>query len=103
VAADAAVATESDLDGDNYPDELEWDLGLDPSNIDTDADGVADGDELNIYGTEPTLADTDGDGVTDGGELFDTRTDPLVWDDFTVASGNEVATQETAETAQTVE
>src|SRR5215203_6591037 len=103
VAADTAVATETDLDGDNYPDELEWDLGLDPSNIDTDADGVADGDELNIYGTEPTLADTDSDGVTDGGELFDTRTDPLVWNDFTVASGNEVATQETAETAQTVE
>jgi len=103
VAADTAVASESDLDGDNYPDELEWDLGLDPSNIDTDADGVADGDELNIYGTEPTLADTDSDGVTDGGELFDTRTDPLVWNDFTVASGNEVATQETAETAQTVE
>src|SRR5215208_825149 len=103
VAADTAVATESDLDGDNYPDALEWDLGLDPSNIDTDADGVADGDELNIYGTEPTLADTDGDGVIDGGELFDTRTDPLVWDDFTVASGNEVAALETAETAQTVE
>ena len=52
VAADTSVASESDLDGDNYPDELEWDLGLDPSNIDTDADGVADGDELNIYGTD---------------------------------------------------
>lgn len=103
VAADTAVATESDLDADNYPDELEWDLGLDPNNVDTDADGVADGDELNIYGTEPTVADTDGDGIIDGGELFDTRTDPLVWDDFAVASGNDVAAQETTETAQTVE
>ena len=99
--ADTAVATETDLDADNYPDALEADLGLDPSNIDTDADGVADGDELNIYGTEPTLFDTDGDGVSDGGELFDTRTDPLVWDDFT-ATGD-AAAQATAETAQTVE
>ena len=56
--------------------------GSDPTNVDTDADGVADGDELNIYGTEPTVADTDGDGVIDGGELYDTRTDPLVWNDF---------------------
>ena len=70
MAADTAVATESDLDADNYPDALEWDLGLDPTNADTDADGVADGDELNIYGTEPTVADTDGDGVIDGEELF---------------------------------
>src|SRR5215210_3914835 len=95
VAADTAVATETDLDADNYPDALEWDLGLDPNNIDTDADGAADGDELNIYGTKPTVADTDGDGVVDGRELFDTHTDPLVWNDFTVASGDEVAAQET--------
>ena len=73
VTSDTTVATESDLDADNYPDALEWDLGLDPTNVDTDADGVADGDELNIYGTEPTVADTDGDGIVDGGELFDTR------------------------------
>ena len=92
--ADAAVAVESDLDADNYPDALEVDLGLDPNNIDTDADGVADGDELNIYGTDPTVYDADGDGVSDGAELFDTRTDPLVWDDFAAASA------ETAETAE---
>jgi hypothetical protein len=102
VAADIAVATETDLDADNYADALEWDLGLDPANPDTDADGVADGDELNIYGTSPTLFDTDGDGASDGEELFGTMTDPLVWDDFTAMSGD-VAAQETTETAQTVE
>ena len=53
-------------------------LGLDPTNPDTDADHVADGDEGNIYGTDPLNADTDGDGVTDGEELFATHTDPLV-------------------------
>jgi hypothetical protein len=103
VAADTTVATETDLDADNYPDALEWDLGLDPTNVDTDADGVADGDELNIYGTEPTVADTDGDGVIDGGELYDTRTDPLVWNDFAVASDNDVEAQETTEPVESFE
>jgi hypothetical protein len=50
---DTAVATESDLDADNIADALKWDLGLDGNNADSDADGVADGDEINIYGTEP--------------------------------------------------
>ena len=68
---------------DNYPDSLEPEAGLDPSNPDTDADGVADGDEINIYGTSPTLPDTDGDGALDGEELFGSMTDPLVWNDFT--------------------
>jgi hypothetical protein len=81
VATDTAIATESDLDADNYADALEWDLGLDPNNPDTDADGVADGDEITIYGTEATVADTDGDGVLDGEELFGSLTDPLVWND----------------------
>jgi len=79
---DTAVASATDQDADNAPDELEPGLGLDPTNPDTDADGVADGDEPNIYGTDPLNADTDGDGVSDGEELFGIYTDPLVWDDF---------------------
>ena len=75
---DTAVATATDQDADNAPDELEPGLGLDPTNPDTDADHVADGDEGNIYGTDPLNPDTDGDGVTDGEELFATHTDPLV-------------------------
>src|SRR4051812_29759004 len=95
VAADTAVATETDLDADNYADALEPDLGLDPSNPDSDADGVADGDELNIYGTDPTLADTDGDGALGGEELFATHTDPLVWTD----PGTDASTQSMAQEA----
>lgn len=79
-AADTAAAPSEDLDGDNEPDALEADLGLDPTNIDTDGDGVADGDELKISGTDPTLADTDGDGLNDGDELYNYHTDPLNWD-----------------------
>jgi hypothetical protein len=102
VATDTAVATETDLDADNYADALEGELGLDPTNADTDADGVADGDELNLYGTEPTLADTDGDGILDGEELFGIFTDPLVWDDLAATSDN-AAAQEATEAAQTIE
>lgn len=36
---------------------------------DTDADGIADDDEINIYGTDPDRPDTDGDGMDDGDEL----------------------------------
>jgi hypothetical protein len=74
------VASETDLDADNYPDAAELEVGLDPTNPDTDGDGVADGDEANIYFTDPFTADSDGDGLVDGDELFATSTDPLVWD-----------------------
>ncbi len=78
---DTAVATATDQDADNAPDEQEPGLGLDPTNPDTDDDGVADGDEPNLYGTDPLNRDTDGDGASDGEELFGIFTDPLVWDD----------------------
>ena len=78
---DTAVASATDQDADNAPDDLEPGLGLDPTNPDTDGDGVADGDEPNLYGTDPLIEDTDGDGVNDGEELFGIHTDPLVWDD----------------------
>ena len=74
-----AGASETDLDADNFADALEGDLGLDPGNPDTDGDGVADGDEVNLYHTEPTVPDTDGDGFSDGDELFAAGTDPLTW------------------------
>jgi hypothetical protein len=80
VPVETAVGVEGDLDGDNYADALELEVGLDPNNPDTDGDGVADGDEVNIYGTDPYYWDTDGDGLGDGVELYDTRTDPLVFE-----------------------
>jgi hypothetical protein len=93
---ETAPATDGDLDADNYTDALEADLGLDPTNADTDADGVADGDEITLYSTEPTLFDTDGDGVSDGEELFGISTDPLVWNDFSTDGNTESLAQEAA-------
>lgn len=43
---------------------------------DTDADGVSDEAEVNIYHTNPLVFDTDGDGRGDGDEILD-KTDPL--------------------------
>ena len=53
--------------------------GSNPLVVDTDGDGIWDGDEVNIYGTDPLLADTDGDGLADGQE-FAHGTDPFVMD-----------------------
>ena len=80
VVADTAVASAEDSDSDNYLDVLELEVGLDPYNPDADGDGVADGDEVNIYFTDPWVWDTDGDGISDGEELFGILTNPLVWD-----------------------
>ncbi len=85
VATDTApvqttVASATDADADNHDDALELQVGLDPANPDTDGDGVADGDEVNIYFTDPWAWDTDGDGISDGEELFGSLTDPLAWD-----------------------
>ncbi len=43
--------------------------------VDTDADGVTDYDEINIYHTDAQNGDTDQDGFTDGAELL-ARTNP---------------------------
>src|SRR5829696_7309590 len=51
-----------------------------PVATDSDGDGVADSDEVDLYGTDPNTWDTDGDGLGDGDELFVAGTDPLVWD-----------------------
>lgn len=43
--------------------------------IDTDGDGLSDGEEVNSVGTDPNNADTDGDGRSDGDEVY-LDTDP---------------------------
>ena len=70
-------------------DSRELELGLDPANADTDGDGIADGDELDIYATDPFNWDTDGDGISDGEEVFGVLTDPLVWNAAPEAAAGE--------------
>jgi sugar lactone lactonase YvrE len=48
----------------------------DPALVDTDSDGLSDGDEVLVYGSDPLLLDTDGDGYSDGAEVL-AGTDPI--------------------------
>ena len=50
---------DADPDSDGLKNYDEFKAGTSPINPDTDADGLADGDEVNIYKTEPTLKFTD--------------------------------------------
>jgi hypothetical protein len=69
--------TNPDTDGDGIPDLHEVVLTLtNPNQPDTDADGLDDLAELKIYSTDPLAADTDGDGYSDGAEVV-AGTSPL--------------------------
>ncbi len=57
------------LDNDSLTIEEEKSLGTDPKRIDTDGDGLNDGEEVKIYHTDPKRIDTDGDGLNDGEEI----------------------------------
>jgi hypothetical protein len=50
--------------------------GINLWDIDTDRDGLSNGEEILFYGTNPRSDDTDGDNLTDFGELFRFRTNP---------------------------
>ncbi len=58
-----------DSDEDGLVDRDEARLGTDPSNPDTDGDGVLDGAEVHNHGTDPLDADTDDDLYGDGQEV----------------------------------
>ncbi len=54
-----------DTDGDGVNDAVEAFFGTDPTDIDSDDDGLTDGEELLIYLTNPLSTDTDADGMDD--------------------------------------
>ncbi len=66
----------SDSDGDGLFNLDEYLSGTDPLDTDSDADGLTDGDEVNLHGTNPVTADSDFDGLTDFDELTTYLTDP---------------------------
>jgi len=74
----------SDQDGDHLPDDWErtygLDTALDDSGVDLDLDGLSHLTEY-FYGLDPTDSDSDDDGVSDGDELLGNNngflTDPL--------------------------
>jgi len=58
-----------DTDGDGLTDEEENFLGTNINSADSDADGLPDRDEVEIYKTDPLNQDSDGDGYLDGEEV----------------------------------
>lgn len=70
---------EADDDGDGLSNRLEAELGTRPDVMDTDGDGLYDGQELYDTGTDPLEADSDGDWLLDGDEAA-WRTNPLLAD-----------------------
>ena len=71
-------ACDSDDDNDGLSDVDEAVYGTDPFVMDSDADGLTDGQEVNTYSTVPTNPDTDADGVIDGDEVNVYGIDPNV-------------------------
>lgn len=65
-----------DTDADGLIDSDEINIGTDPNNPDTDADGLLDGTEVEMGCTDPLNSDSDGDGLSDGHEVSALGTDP---------------------------
>lgn len=65
-----STETSADEDNDGLTAAAEKEAATDPKVADTDGDGLADGDELNVYKTEPLLADSDQDTYPDGEEIL---------------------------------
>ena len=62
---------ESDVDGDKVPDYIEEYFGTDVASDDTDKDGLSDYIEIYKTKTDPNLIDTDNNGINDGDEDSD--------------------------------
>ena len=68
-----------DADNDGLTNLTEFKLHTNPTNADTDVDGLSDGAEKDVFGTSPNAIDTDGDGMPDSWEVAHGM-NPLVQD-----------------------
>jgi hypothetical protein len=73
-------AVNPDTDGDGLGDMQEITLGTDGRSVDSDLDGIPDGDEFFRFHTNPFLKDSDYDGVEDGEEVYFYHSNPLMKD-----------------------
>ncbi|MEO0972447.1 MAG: PQQ-binding-like beta-propeller repeat protein, partial [Pseudomonadota bacterium] len=68
---------ERDDDEDGLTNRREFIALSDPTLADSDGDGLADGEEVDVWGTSPRNADTDEDYLSDEQEVRTTGTDPI--------------------------
>lgn len=62
---------DADPDHDGLSNISEYEKATDPNNPDSDGDGLADGDEINVFNSDPTNANTAGDmKYNDGQNIF---------------------------------
>jgi len=87
-----AQADSGDFDNDGLTNLQEYNLGVDPTDRDSDDDGLEDGPEVNLYETDPADSDSDDDSLNDGEEISLYETDPNDpdSDDDSLSDGNEV-------------
>lgn len=99
---DGVLDGRSDPDSDGLMTAEEIEQGTNPSEADTDLDGLSDGDEINppngVSATDPLASDTDDDGLSDSEELElgTDPTDPDTDGDGTL-DGNETFTTSASE------
>jgi hypothetical protein len=76
-----------DADGDGLTNEQEYVNDTHPTVIDTDGDGLSDGQEVNVHGSNPLSTDSDGDDMPDGWEVTNGLS-PLLANGFEDADGD---------------
>jgi Bacterial TSP3 repeat len=83
LAVNCVGSTFADTDRDGLTDAVEADpmfgLGTDPKLVDSDSDGLKDGEEVLLRGSNPLNGDTDVDGIRDGIEVAK-GTSPIKYD-----------------------
>ena len=81
-----------DFDDDGLTNLQEFNTGADPTDMDSDDDGLDDGDEANLHSTDPIDSDSDDDSLSDGAEINTHSTDPNDGDsdDDSLDDGEEV-------------
>lgn len=86
----------NDTDGDGIGDITEGDIGTNPALMDTDSDGLTEGQEYYLFRTNPLAADSDSDGISDYTEVTSAIT-------AAIASSTATSTPVASTTVVTVE